>query len=85
MERSTGETSESSLEFARAEEALRLLRAEKKRTQCRPYRAATLAEAEAIATAFDDGRTPRAVMREQGLTCKAQARVSAYSPVHGPK
>lgn len=66
--RSRDATSESSLEFARAEEALRLLRLENRKSRGRPYRAATLAEAEAIATALEDGRsTPLAVMREQGL------------------
>lgn len=75
-----------SIEQRQAKAALRRLRAENVRRRGRFYRAATLAEAEAIAAALQDtSRTPRAVMREHGLTCKAPPIRSAYSQNHGAK
>lgn len=65
-----------SLERKRAVEALKVLRRASAPTS-RPYRAASLAEAEAVAGLFErDGQTSVAMIREHGLTGKYKARVA---------
>lgn len=53
-----------------AAEALKALRRASAMADATPFRARTLAEAEAHAPMIPAGETPPAVMREQGLTVK---------------
>lgn len=56
-----------------ADEALARLRKENRLNAGRPYRAKSLAEAEAIAGVRDESRTPIGVLRANALTGKAGA------------
>jgi len=60
-----------SKEHHRAAAALRALRAESRKDERKPYRAASLAEAEATAGLYErEGETSAALLREHGLIGK---------------
>jgi hypothetical protein len=65
------------IEHQRAAEALRKLRAEGRRKADRPFRAASLAEAEQVAEFVAQDRTPSGVLRTQALTGKHRAKATA--------
>jgi hypothetical protein len=62
------------IDHQQAADALRRLRLESRREE-RPYRAATLAEAEGLRELRDPAATSAAVLREHGLTVKSPATV----------
>ena len=58
-------------EYVMERESLARLRAENRRNSGRPYRAASLAEAETIVVLNDENRTPVGILRANALTGKS--------------